>query len=190
VSRGPKSGRSAVAEDDDPALFLREVADTKPLPVGPQAPYQPPPAKLPDPDEEDQAVRDQLQSLVRGEASFTLSDTQDFIEGAVSDLDRRTRLKLRRGDFAVQGHLDLHGMTREEGHAALRTFIRSERLAGKRCLLVIHGKGRNSKDGQPVLKEHMSRWLTRGALGRAVLAFCTARPTDGGAGAVYVLLRR
>jgi DNA-nicking Smr family endonuclease len=127
---------------------------------------------------------------VRGEIRFTLSDTQDFIEGAVADLDRRTKTKLRRGDFSVQEHLDLHGLNREEGHAALDAFVRAQRLAGKRCLLVIHGKGRNSKDGQPVLKEHMARWLTRGALGRAVLAFCTAQPADGGAGAIYLLLRR
>jgi len=56
--------------------------------------------------------------------------------------------------------------------------------------LVIHGKGRNSRDGTPVLKEQMARWLTRGALGRTVLAFCTAQSTNGGAGAIYVLLRR
>jgi DNA-nicking Smr family endonuclease len=172
-------------------LFLRAVADAKPLPHGPEAPYVPPEnVALPDPGEEDQAVRDELRALVRGEVRFTLSDTQEFIEGAVADLDRRTRQKLRRGDFSVQAHLDLHGLNREEGHAALDGFVRVQRLAGKRCLLVIHGKGKNSKDGLPVLKEQISRWLTRGALGRSVLAFCTAQPADGGAGAVYVLLRR
>jgi DNA-nicking Smr family endonuclease len=189
--KGGGPARASTPSEDDPALFLREVADATPLPRGPQPPYVPPEnVKLPDPEEEDRAVRDELRALVRGEIRFTLSDTQDFIEGAVADLDRRTRTRLRRGDFSVQGHLDLHGLNREEGHAALDTFVRAQRLAGKRCLLVIHGKGRNSKDGQPVLKEQMARWLTRGALGRAVLAFCTAQPADGGAGAIYLLLRR
>ena len=56
-------------------------------------------------------------------------------------------------------------------------------------MLVIHGRGHNSPAGLPVLREQMSRWLTRGATGKSVLAFCTARPKDGGGGALYVLLR-
>lgn len=190
----PRPARRLAAEatpTDEATLFLREVADAKPLPPGPKAPYVPPTtSKLPDPTEDDAAVEAELRALVRGTVRFTLSDTQEFIEGAVADLDRRTRLKLRRGDFAVQAHVDLHGLNREEGHAALNAFVHQQHLAGKRCLLVIHGKGRNSKDGHPVLKEQMSRWLSRGALGRVVLAFCTAQSSDGGAGAIYVLLRR
>jgi DNA-nicking Smr family endonuclease len=180
-----------VLGDDDPSLFLREAAGARPLPPGPQPAYEPPTsAALPDPGAEDDAVRAELRALVRGEVQFTLSDTQDFVEGAVADLDRKTRLKLRRGDYAVQGHLDLHGLNREEAHTALDAFVRQQQHAGKRCVLIIHGKGRNSKDGEPVLKAQMGRWLSRGALGRVVLAFCTAQPTDGGAGAIYVLLRR
>jgi DNA-nicking Smr family endonuclease len=57
-------------------------------------------------------------------------------------------------------------------------------------VLIIHGRGHNSREGIPVLKERLQVWLTRGRIGRHVLAFATARPQDGGAGAVYVLLRR
>jgi DNA-nicking Smr family endonuclease len=177
-------------DDDDVTLFLREAAGAKPLPRGPHPDYSPPTAPLPDPGADDEAVREELRALVRGQKRFVLSDTHEFIEGAVEDLDRRIRLKLRRGDFAVEGHLDLHGFTREAAHTELQSFVHEKQLAGKRCVLVIHGKGRNSKDGQPVLKEMMGRWLSRGELGRTVLAYCTAQPTDGGAGAIYVLLRR
>ena len=61
---------------------------------------------------------------------------------------------------------------------------------GYRCVLVVHGRGLNSKDQIPVLKEHMKSWLARGRTGRHVLAFTSARQHDGGAGALYVLLRR
>jgi DNA-nicking Smr family endonuclease len=164
------------------------------LPAGPEPPLvisdSLAGSQLPDPGADDEAVRSELRALVRGEVRFTLADTQDFIEGAVADLDRRTRLRLRRGDFAIQGYVDLHGLNSDDAHEALKGFIRRSQLSGKRCLLVIHGKGRNSKDGEPVLKQQMPRWLSRGAIGRDVLAFCTAQPADGGGGAVYVLLRR
>jgi DNA-nicking Smr family endonuclease len=187
----PPPRNEALNPDDDPSLFLREVAGAKPLRPGPQPGYAPPTnSPLPDPAGEDESVREALRALVRGQVRFTLSDTHEFIEGAVADLDRKTRMKLRRGDYAVQGHLDLHGFNRKEAHGALQAFIRERHLAGKRCVLVIHGKGRNSKGGEPVLKELMGRWLSRGELGRTVLAYCTAQPIDGGGGAIYILLRR
>jgi DNA-nicking Smr family endonuclease len=147
-------------------------------------------ARLPDPNAEDREVTAELESLVRGEMAFDLSDTDEFLEGAVADLDRRTRRQLRHGEFAVQAHLDLHGLSRDEARDALAGFIGKQRGLGRRCVLIIHGRGLNSKDQIPVLKESMARWLSRGALGRQVLGFCTARPSDGGAGALYVLLRR
>jgi DNA-nicking Smr family endonuclease len=189
-TQAAKERKPGPAEDES-SLFLREAAGAKPLPPGPHPTYVPPiNAPLPDPTAEDKAVREELRALVHGQKRFVLSDTHEFIEGAVEDLDRRIRLKLRRGDFAVQGHLDLHGFNRKEARSALQSFVYKKHLAGKRCVLVIHGKGRNSKDGQPVLKELMGRWLSRGELGRTVLAYCTAQPADGGAGAIYVLLRR
>jgi DNA-nicking Smr family endonuclease len=98
--------------------------------------------------------------------------------------------RLRRGEFAVQGHVDLHGMTREEAKGALFSFLSHARQAGKRCVLVVHGRGLHSKDQVPVLKDALKRWMSTARFGDHVLAFATARPHDGGAGAVYVLLRR
>jgi len=98
--------------------------------------------------------------------------------------------RLKAGDFAVADHLDLHGLRREPARDAVEQFIARSRAAGKRCVLIVHGKGLNSKDHIPVLKLHLQGWLSRGRIGRNILAFSTARPHDGGTGAVYVLLRR
>lgn len=133
---------------------------------------------------------DELRALVGGEAEFDLSDSDEFIEGAVAGFDHKLLLKLRRGEFAVQGHLDLHGMKKEDAKGAVEEFIRRSRMAGKRCVLVVHGRGLHSKDQVPVLKDALRGWLATHRFGRHVLAFATAKPADGGAGAIYVLLRR
>jgi DNA-nicking Smr family endonuclease len=132
---------------------------------------------------------EELRALVRGDAPFDLVDSDEFIEGSVHGLDPRVVRRLRKGEFAVQGHVDLHGMTREKAKAALDMYLAGARHGGKRCVLVVHGRGLHSKDQVPVLKEALKRWMTT-AFAEHVLAFATARPHDGGAGAVYVLLRR
>jgi DNA-nicking Smr family endonuclease len=98
--------------------------------------------------------------------------------------------RLRDGAFALEAHLDLHGLDRHEAKSAVRDFIERARSEGRRCVLLVHGRGLGSKEGVPVLKERLREWLTRGGIGRKVLAFASARPCDGGTGALYVLLRR
>lgn len=133
---------------------------------------------------------DELKALVAGERPFDIADGDEFIEGKVTGLDPGIVRKLRRGDYAVQGHLDLHGRTREEAKGEVERFLRDARRAGKRCVLLVHGRGLHSRDQLPVLKDALKAWLGQARLARHVLAFSTARPTDGGAGALYVLLRR
>ena len=162
-------------------------------PFDPGAGLAPPPApraaegRVWDPDLE--AV-DALRALISGDAPFDISDSDEFIEGRVSGLDQSIVAKLRSGEFAVQGHLDLHGLTRDEARGAVEDFLRRSRQAGKRCVLLVHGRGTHSKDQLPVLKDALRAWLSTHRFGRQVLAFATARPADGGAGAIYVLLRR
>jgi len=141
----------------------------------------------PDPDAEALAA---LEDLVRGVGRFDLADTGEFVCGLAPGVDRRLLRKLRRGEFAVQAHVDLHGLRSEDARTAVERFVRKSRSAGLRCVLVVHGRGLRSKDHIPVLKEKLVRWLSHGRIGRQVLAFASARPHDGGAGAVYVLLRR
>ena len=132
----------------------------------------------------------ELEALVSGEAPFDIADSDEYIEGWVSGLDPALVRKLRRGEFSVQAHLDLHGRSRAEAKAEVDAFLKRSREQGKRCVLLVHGRGLHSKDQVPVLKEALRSWLATARFGRHVLAFATARPQDGGAGAVYVLLRR
>ncbi len=134
-------------------------------------------------------VMQHLDDLVHGNAPFEMADAEEYIEAAVKGLDRRIVKKLRRGELSIQAHLDLHGFRREEARQMVAEFIARSHVEGKRCVLIIHGRGLGSRDNIPVLKEKLTSWLTRGAIGKHVLAFTSARPWDGGVGAVYVLLR-
>jgi DNA-nicking Smr family endonuclease len=103
-------------------------------------------------------------------------------------VDRRTATRLRRGQIRPDARLDLHGMTQVEAHASLVSFIRNARGAGRRCVLVVTGKGSLATGG--VLRREVPRWLEGPALRAAILAVAAAQPKDGGEGALYVLLRR
>lgn len=139
---------------------------------------------------EDAEVLAELSDLVSGQGSFELTETEEYVEGARAGLDPRLVTRLRRGEFSVQGHLDLHGMTQIDAKEALTRFILDSVRKGHRTVLVVHGRGLRSPGGQPVLKHATALWLSHGTIGGYVLAFATARPSDGGAGAVLVLLRR
>jgi DNA-nicking Smr family endonuclease len=178
-------------ERSEAELWADAVAGVEKLAPGPAVVEKPAPQPAPvefwHPDLD--ALR-ALEALVSGEAPFDLADSDEFIEGRVPGLDPGIVRRLRKGEFAVQGHIDLHGMTRDEAKGAVDAFLRASRSAGKRCVLLVHGRGIHSKDQVPVLKEALRSWLATSRFGRHVLAFATARPTDGGAGAIYVLLRR
>ena len=93
--------------------------------------------------------------------------------------------KLRQGSWSIQRQLDLHGFRREDARDALGAFIREANKAGVRCVRVVHGKGLGSPGRTPVLKGKVHGWLIQK---KEVLAFVQARPLEGGAGAVVVLL--
>jgi DNA-nicking Smr family endonuclease len=179
------------AEADVFADEMRGVAQLKPDPrgrIGVEPTAAPSaPRRRADDESEAYAV---LADLVDGHGAFDISATDEYVEGIGPGIDKRLLRKLRAGDYAVQAHLDLHGHTSDEARVEVEKFLVAARGDGRRCVLIIHGRGHNSKEGIPVLKERLKVWLTRGRIGHGVLAFCTARPTDGGAGAVYVLLRR
>ncbi|MCB9655481.1 MAG: Smr/MutS family protein [Deltaproteobacteria bacterium] len=160
-------------------------------PRGQWRPERPPPTadNLPLHDEETD-VYEALLDLVDGRTHFDIEDSDEFIEGAIVGLDRRIVSKLRRGAYAIKAHLDLHGLTREDARDAVERFLAECQIANQRAVLIVHGRGLNSQDNIPVLKGLLRSWLERGRIAKRVLAFATARPHDGGAGAVYVLLRR
>jgi DNA-nicking Smr family endonuclease len=139
---------------------------------------------------EDAEVLAELSDLVSGQGSFELNETEEYVEGARLGLDPRLLSQLRRGEFSVQAHLDLHGMIQPDAKEAVTDFIVDSVRKGRRTVLIVHGRGLRSPGGLPVLKHAAAQWLSHGTAGGYVLAFATARPSDGGAGAVYALLRR
>ncbi|MCP4598941.1 MAG: DNA mismatch repair protein MutS [Proteobacteria bacterium] len=177
-------------EVDESTLFTREMEDVAPLSnVQVLAEKQAKPKPLLAQEDEESLVMRQLDELVHGDMSFDFADTNEYIEASIEGFDRSLVRKLKRGEYSIQAHLDLHGLNREKARLSVAEFIRTCHREGKRSILIVHGRGIGSKDNIPVLKNKLSAWLTRGAIGRKVLAFTSAKPYDGGTGAVYVLLR-
>ncbi len=99
-------------------------------------------------------------------------------------IDKRTEGRLRKGRLPIEGRLDLHGYDRESAHSALRGFIAASHSAGKRCVLIVTGKGKG------ILQSETPRWLAEPGLASKIVSVRTAQPKDGGSGALYVLLKR
>jgi DNA-nicking Smr family endonuclease len=140
--------------------------------------------------DEDAEVIARLSDLVSGQAPFDITESDEYVEGYRVGLDPRLVSQLRRGEFAVQAHFDMHGMIQGAAKEALKEFIIASVRKGLRTVLVVHGRGLRSPGGHSVLKHASAGWLSHGAIGGHVLAFTTARAADGGAGATYVLLKR
>lgn len=175
-------------ELDDDATFvnaLQNMKDVKPLTArGREIHPEVEPASAAS--HANDPVRDFLEGLIE----FKLEFTTEYLEGHVLGLDPITIEKLRAGHYSPEAHLDLHGMNAEQAYEDLVRFFRRVYHQGLRTVLVIPGRGKNSPNGYGVLRERLQRWLTQDPFKRVVLAFCTAQINDGGAGAVYVLLRK
>ena len=115
--------------------------------------------------------------------------TPNLGHGDIAGLDRSTGLRFRRGQLPVEARLDLHGLTQAEAHGALAGFLAAQQAAGRRCVVVVTGKG-VAREGGGVLRAAVPRWLNEYPNRDRVLAFEYARQKDGGAGALYVLLKR
>ncbi|MGN6318188.1 Smr/MutS family protein [Trinickia sp.] len=178
-----KAAREAAA---DAEIFRREVGNVSPIAAAARAtPHRAPPPALPlQTKRDEQAV---LNEAISDEFDpEVLLDTDESLFYCRPGISHEVVRKLRRGHWIVQAQLDLHGMRREEAREALAEFIRETVKRGLRCVRVIHGKGLGSVGKEPVLKGKVRAWLVQKA---EVIAFCQARPHDGGAGAVLVLLQ-
>ena len=168
--------------DEDVHVFRSAVADAKPLPPQPlrRGPRPKPRARF----------RRAAEQEVLAESLAGLPDPDEPLLGeglfyAKPGVQDRVLRKLRRGHYSVGAELDLHGLRAEDARAALAEFLRHVRGRRVRCVRIIHGKGYRSGPRGPVLKQKLNGWLRQRD---EVLAFCSARPADGGTGAVYVLL--
>ncbi|HZF85702.1 MAG TPA: Smr/MutS family protein [Burkholderiaceae bacterium] len=170
-------------------LFARAVgADTgamRPLrskPVVHLAPTPPAPVAVQHQRDEAQALREALSDEFDVTTLLDADDQMSFRRpGVGTDVTRR----LRAGDWSIQREVDLHGLRSDEAREALAAFIRTAHRQGVRCVRVVHGKGLGSPGKQPVLKTKAQRWLIQK---KEVLAFVQAKPAEGGAGALVVLL--
>ena len=133
-----------------------------------------------------------VRALMKGTLKdFDISLGTEYVEGRKRGVGPTVMDRLRKGEIAVEGSVDLHGLNRREARQKVASFIAESRSAGRRCVLIVHGRGKRSREGIPVLKLSLVSWLEAASgIGRHILAFVTARPCDGGPGAVYVLLDR
>ncbi|MGC1953840.1 MAG: Smr/MutS family protein [Gammaproteobacteria bacterium] len=171
--------------DEDVALFRDAVGPVIPLPQHKVAPAR----NLPRPHPQ-QTLQDQQQVLresLYGQPYALDVEIDDELSFIRPGLQYRLLRKLRRGHFSVGAELDLHGMTVPVAQVELTVFLKRARARGVRCVRIIHGKGLRSRQGRPILKLSLDRWLR---VRDEVIAFSSARPVDGGTGAVYVLLKR
>jgi DNA-nicking Smr family endonuclease len=189
VQDPPPSAVEPVELDDD-AILRQALEGVRPLNGDGRArmPIDPPVThSIVD---EDAEVIAQLSDLVSGQAPFDITESDEYVEGYRKGLDPRLVSQLRRGEFAMQSHFDLHGMIVVDAKQALKEFIIAAVRKWLRAVLIVHGRGLRSPGGHSVLKHASAGWLSHGAIGGHVLAFTSARPADGGAGATYVLLKR
>jgi DNA-nicking Smr family endonuclease len=167
-------------------VFRDAVADVTPLPDTNRAHLAPnPPYPNPRQHEADEhaALLSSLSDPIDPDALLETDQDLSFARDGISPISLR---RLRRGHWVVQGQCDLHGLTREYAREELAQFLAEALRRGWRCVRIVHGKGLGSRNKTPVLKAKVRHWLQQHD---AVLAFCQARPAEGGAGALMVLLR-
>jgi DNA-nicking Smr family endonuclease len=184
--RAAEAREQAAREKRERELFAHTVGPVIPLRASARVPLDAPrPAPHPRERERDEAAV--LHEAISDEFDVeTLLDTDDALSFRRRGIGPEVVRKLRRGVWAIQAQLDLHGMRRDEAREQLGVFLRDADHHGLRCVRVIHGKGNGSPGREPVLKGKVKSWLVQK---KEVIAFAQARAADGGHGALVVLLR-
>ena len=166
-------------------LFTRAVGKVAPI-ANQERVWSPPQRLTPRPlqqDLDDEAV---MHESMSDEFDIsTLLDADDQLSFRRSGIGTDVTRKLRKGEWSIQGQIDLHGLRSDAARNAMGQFIRDGKRMGWRCVRVVHGKGLGSPGKEPVLKSKVQRWLVQK---NEVLAFVQAKPSDGGGGALLVLM--
>ena len=167
-------------------LFRRSIGSVAPLATPErQAAYSPRPEPI-----ARQHLADEQAALAESLSDDfsveSLLETDGALSFARNGIGSDTLRKLRRGHWVIQSQLDLHGLRTDEARTALAEYLRSVCKRGLRCVRIIHGKGLGSINKEPVLKNKVRNWLTQKD---EVIAFCQAKASDGGSGALVVLLK-
>ena len=174
----------------DHAIFQEAMADVKRMPQTKFAALSPsgPEPRCTVTDSESESLA-RLQELIDYGTGFVVSLTPEYTEGLAQGVNPEVARRLHRGDFSIQDHIDLHGLGVYDAHEAVDDFLDKSILAGRRAVLIIHGRGLSSPT-KPILKSKIYQWLTTSPWHKWVIAFTSARLCDGGTGATYVLLRQ
>ncbi len=175
------------SDDDnkDSELFRHLMDEVRPLTQDKISPYrQKMPARpIKHPADETPSHKDMMSDPL----AMDKIETTDKLLFNRPGVQANTLRKLRRGQLTIEAELDLHRMTSDEARQTIIQFLPQMVQLGKRCVRIIHGKGYGSLNKTPVLKNKLNHWLRQRD---EVLAFCSARPADGGTGAIYLLLKR
>ena len=167
-------------------LFVRAVGAVTTLDHAPRVSLSPQPPKPLAHQQRIDDVNVLRESLSDDFDVSTLLDTDDELSYRSKGIGTDVTQKLRKGHWSLQGQIDLHGLRSDEAREALGQFIRDATKRGWRCVRVVHGKGLGSPGKTPVLKSKVQRWLVQKT---EVLAFVQAKGSEGGAGALVVLLK-
>ncbi len=177
---------TAAREQRERHLFAHTVGPVSPLRRVATMPLARPPVEpLPRQRERDEAAV--LREAISDEFDVeSLLETDDALSWRGDGIGPEVVRKLRRGVWAIQAQIDLHGLRRDEAREQLAEFLRAAVRHGLRCVRVVHGKGHGSPGREPVLKSKVKTWLVQK---KEVIAFAHARAADGGNGALLVLLK-
>lgn len=160
---------------EDQALFLEAVGGAKPLDGRDRIAVRPAPTS---------PVR---VATLPPEISLTVEGDGQRYAARAPGVSRAQASELRNGKIRAEDTLDLHGEKVEPAIARLRSFLSESNRIGRRCVLIVHGKGTHSEHGAPLREAVLGELL--GPCSGFVHALSTAAPSDGGEGATYVMLR-
>ncbi|NBQ89922.1 MAG: DNA mismatch repair protein MutS [Betaproteobacteria bacterium] len=185
LARQQREQEARLKAERERHLFRLSVGDITPLNDAGKVLLQAP-APEPVPRQRELDEQAALEEALSDEMDVeTLLETDEGLSFRRRHIGQDVVRRLRRGQWAIQSQVDLHGLRRDEAREALQSFLRLSRRLGHRCVRVVHGKGLGSPGKSPVLKSRVRAWLIQS---RAVLAFVQARASQGGHGAVIVLL--
>jgi DNA-nicking Smr family endonuclease len=186
----PESSDAATDAQNDRALFEEAMADVERISQNICDEQNYPKCIVSEPDQtDDSEALLHLERLIETGKGFVVADTAEYVEGVGYNVNREVAKRLHKGEFSIQGHIDLHGLTAEHARQVFEQFLKESIASGKRMVLIVHGRGLSSP-AAPILKSKVIEWLTTGLWRKWVMAFTSARLCDGGTGATYVLLRK
>ncbi len=176
------------ALEEEYRLFLEAMEGVVPLETNNRFETESPPSsQMPPNNTETETILKLKELILKGEG-FIVADTPEYKEGTGYNVHPEIARKLHKGDYAIQDHIDLHGLSVAHAKDAFDIFLKQSVSYGRHGVLIVHGRGLSSPN-QPVLKNKVIEWLNSGKWRKWMIAYTSARSCDGGAGATYVLLR-